>query len=202
MQKTNTNTVDQHTNTAFNRHSGFALIEVLLAGLVLTIGALAFLKLQTLSLHTSFNDYAKVHGSTFIHNFVEQLRTNRHFINLNLSEKNHYIIGGSVAVVAPPQQQSSCQSESKIDVCASKLLDYQRYLTSQQMQSALPAKNSLLCYREDNNRAGFMRLDFIWLDNSETDKTATLSSSDCPKAFDTSIKESQRNHQVTIYAQL
>ncbi len=184
------------------RYSGFALVEVLLAAVVLSVGVLAFMKLQNISLQTGFNSYARTQGLATIESFIASLRTNTHFSNLPTRQTNDFILGGTVEANPPPQYHSICQTNTNATACASVSFDYQRYLISQQMQTALPDKNSLLCYQQDGHGKGFIRVDFLWLDSSTKAKNQTLSGNDCPRTFQSSNKEAHKNHQITIYAQL
>ncbi len=184
------------------RHSGFALIEVLLASLVLTVGVLAFMKLQNISLQTGFNSYARTQGLTVIQSFIANLRANTGFADLPNTQTDNFILGGTITATNTPQTHPACQSNTTAKQCADALLNYQRYLISQQMQTALPTKNSLLCYQQDNKIKGFIRVDFFWLDDSTKIKMATLSASDCPSSFHAGSEDEHKNHQITIYAQL
>lgn len=181
------------------QQAGFALVEVLLAALVLAVGSAAFLKLQTLTLKHSHNNYARTQATTIAISFVEQLRSNRGFMDLPAANRTDSIIGGAVALVAAPQNSSDCQSSNPSSDCALATLNYQRYLISEKMRYAFRPNMSLLCYRE--NAGGYLRLTYLWRDSLSADKTV-LTAANCPTAFNTAVAAQSRNNSVTLYVQL
>lgn len=213
----------QAINTINKRRpsKGFALVEVLIAALVLAVGSAAFLKLQSISLKNSNNNYARTQATMIASSFVEQLRSNRGFFDLPAAVRTGSIIGGTVALTAAPQNNGDCQSGANTDACAQATLNYQRYLTSLQMGGAFPQNLSLLCYREDTGTAavpavpatgtagiaavaavrGYLRVTYLWRDNLSNTRTA-FTAADCPANFSNPLAATVRNNSVTIYVQL
>lgn len=200
---------------------GFALVEVLIAALVLAVGSAAFLKLQSISLKNSNNNYARTQATMIASSFVEQLRSNRGFFDLPAAARTNSIIGGTVALTAAPQNNNDCQSGANTVACVQATLNYQRYLTSLQMGGAFPQNLSLLCYREDTGSAavpavpatgtpgipavaavrGYLRVTYLWRNNLSSTKTA-FTAADCPTNFSGSLAATDLNNSVTIYVQL
>ncbi|MGY0398996.1 MAG: type IV pilus modification protein PilV [Ostreibacterium sp.] len=176
-----------------NKQSGFALIEVMLAALVLTVGSVAFMTLQRIGLQHSFNDYARTQGIALSRDFVELLRSNNSFVRLPANLTSGSIVGGRIASNAPVCVASG-------NTCTESMLNYQRYLISRQMESTMVAGQSLLCYR--NNGSGYMRITYLWVDNTSGNRNITLSQNSCPGDFTTSVGTTERDNSVTIYAQL
>lgn len=185
---------------------GSALVEVMLATLVLTVGSIAFLRLQQIALQSSFNDYARRQATSISQGFVDLLRSNPQYMNLSDANKNNSIIGGkSKSTVSLPQSNGNCKSSNPGKVCALATLNYHRYLIDLQMKDALAAKQSLLCYRENTNQSGYIRITFMWLDStnnySATNKLE-IKAANCPATFGAQLDSKYLNNSVTTYAQL
>lgn len=182
------------------KQNGFALIEVMIAALVLVVGGVAFMKLQRIGLQYSSNDYARTQAIAISQGFMEQLRSNRGFLKIAGADKNGFIVGGKVSTAAKPQSKGDCKAENPGVVCAKTMLDYHRYITSMQMGMVMKDGNSLLCYRHGNE--GQMRLTYLWIDHISDQKNVTLGSANCPANFTDSVASGEFNNSVTIYAQL
>lgn len=183
------------------KNRGFALIEVMVAALVLTVGCLAFLKLQRLGIQYAFNDYARSQGVAIAQGFTEKLRSNTPFVNaadLQYGDiKSNASLSGTL-----PQENANCEADTPGIACAKALLDYHRYLTAQQMKTFIKGK-SKLCYRKHPSIKGSLRLTFMWVDNSSTQKAKeTFDSIECPESFTAQLGEDIIDSSVTIYAQL
>lgn len=186
------------------QEKGFALIEVMIAALVLTLGCLAFLKLQRTGMQYAFNDYARSQGVAITQGFAEKLRGNVRFLNTSIDD-------GSISSTDTrlssnlPQKSTHCQPDPSTIACAKAMFDYQRYLTAQQMKMLLKGQ-SLLCYEkeDDDDKYGAVRLTFIWVDSSASEKAKKegLETSDCPDDFDDEVDKDFRDNSVTIYVQL
>lgn len=173
---------------------GFALIEVMLAALVMTIGGVAFMKLQQMGLQYSFNNYARTQGVVFAEDFIEQLRSNVGLLK-SASVSGTVIRGEISKTETVPSTQVNCSSESNTASCSASLLALQKYLISQQMSAI--ASDSKLCYLERAAGTGHLRITYLWQDNSKKGKSASTT---CPATFaDNSL---DLNNSVTIYAQL
>lgn len=183
------------------RQRGFALMEVMIAALVLTIGGLAYMKLQRTGLQYGFNNSARSQGVALVTGFVEQLRSNVGYLRTaGLAANggtgaaiNGSFIGGGVAA---PTTAVNCNSATDTAGCAATIFDFHSYLTSQQMTHIAPAGNSRLCYTESSADAGMLRITFKWRDNSAEGKVVDLTR--CPAFND----NTNQNNSVTIYAQL
>ncbi len=172
---------------------GFALIEVMLAALIMTVGGVAFMKLQQMGLQYNFNNYARTQGTLFAEDFIEQLRGNIGL--LKAAQVSGTLISGSISKTEPaPTAAVNCSSTTQTQSCAASLLALQKYLISQQM--ATIASDSILCYQENAAGSGYLRVTYLWRDNSSEGQTASL---DCPTTFN---ENKAPNNSVTIYAQL
>ncbi len=177
-----------------NKQRGFALLEVMIAALVLTVGGVAYMRLQQMGLQSGFNNAARTQGVAVINGFTEQLRSNITLIrDGTVADKTGSFLAGSVAV---PTATVDCDSSTL--ACAKTMFDLHRYLTSQQMTQITSANNSRLCYTESGTNAGLMRLTFQWRDNSVLGQAVNFTSNPCP-AFNANIDQ---NNSVTIYVQL
>lgn len=167
---------------------GFALIEVLMAALILTVGGAAFMKLQGMGLQYNYNNYARTQGMAIARGLVEQLRSNIAYAkstDLNAQIKS---------TVTDYEPTSTIDCSGSAATCATNVFKHQEYLISQQIAEVSP--NSVLCYREHASTEGYVRVTYLWQDNSEEGKTTNIT--DCP-AFDATTNLS---NSVTIYAQL
>ncbi len=173
---------------------GFALIEVMIAALVMVIGGLGFLKLQQMGLQYGFNNYARAQGTVLADGLVEQLRSNIGL--LRSSQASGTAIQGSItkALAATAVNAPDCSSLENMDSCAKSVRAFHEHILSQQMQSI--AGNSTLCYVERAAGTGNMRITYLWQDNSKEGKDANIA---CPADFNAHINP---NNSVTIYAQL
>lgn len=183
-------------NIKQRKQRGFALIEVMIAALVLTVGGIAYMKLQRVGLQQGFNNATRSQGIALVTGFVEQLRSNTNYLQVvGLPADGDSFKGGTIS---KPTNAANCdsKSESTKKTCAETIFALHQYLTSEQMKGIVPANNSLLCYTQSSATTGLMRVTFIWRDNSEVGKSITLSS--CPD-FNEDITQ---NNSVTIYAQL
>ncbi|PIE44780.1 MAG: hypothetical protein CSA44_03140 [Gammaproteobacteria bacterium] len=179
------------------RQRGFALLEVMIAALVLTVGGVAYMRLQQMGLQSGFNNAARTRGVTLINGFVEQLRSNVTLIrDGSATDKTGSFLAGAVTA---PTETVDCDSSTL--ACAKIMFNLHRYLASQQMSQITPANNSRLCYTESGTNAGLMRITFQWRDNSvagqAVDFTDTVNWA-CP-AFNANINQ---NNSVTMYVQL
>ncbi len=175
------------------KQRGFALLEVMIAALILTVGGVAYMRLQQIGLQSGFNNAARTQGVTLINSFTEQLRSNVTLIrDGTATDKTGSFIAGSVTA---PTETVNCDSSTL--TCARTMFNLHRYLTSQQMLQITPANNSRLCYAESGTNAGLMRLTFQWRDNSPAGQAVNLTGA-CP-AFNADINQ---NNSVTIYVQL
>lgn len=176
------------------RQRGFALIEVMLASLILTIGGVAYMKLQQRGLQYNYNNYARTQGLAIAQGLVEQLRGNvGYFGNTRITGK----VESSASIEAPVSCSSSSGTVNSTNhTCAESIFKYQMSLISQQMQ--LVSKDSVLCYLEQPgvNIRGHLRVTYIWKDNSKAGQQVALN---CPANFNSVTNQS---NAVTIYVQL
>lgn len=200
----------QKSTAVYNMHkrrlaSGFALVEVLLAALTMAVGSAAFLKLHSMSLKYSSNNYARTQALSIATGFVEQLRSNRGFMDLATADRTGAIIAGNIAVASAPapQNESDCASGNPGSACVRATFTYHTYLTSQKMLYSFQRNLSMLCYRESASVRGYLRITYLWRDGLSDTKTA-FTAADCPNSFSatTAALATDRNNSVTIYAQL
>lgn len=64
-----------------SRQSGFTLLEVLIALLILSIGLLGHAKLQLLGVRANTNVYLRTQATSMSHDFAERMRANRDAAN-------------------------------------------------------------------------------------------------------------------------
>ncbi len=182
-----------------NKQRGFALLEVMIAALVLTVGGVAYMRLQQMGLQSGFNNAARTQGVALLNGFTEKLRSNITLIrNGTAADKTGSVLAGNVAA---PSASDTVDCDSSTLACARRMFNLHRYLTSQQMKQITSDNNSRLCYRESNTNAGLMRLTFQWRDNSTAGQTVDFTDTTnwaCP-AFNANIDQ---NNSVTIYVQL
>lgn len=203
-----------------NQTQGFALIEVMMAALVLTVGCLAFLKLQQTGIQYSFNDYARSQGVAITQGFAEKLRGNIAFTDPSINSGS-IVAGDSSLSTSLPQETTDCTNAVPGKECAKAILAYQSYLTSQQMKNLIKG-DSILCYQKGAT-PGSVRLTFIWLDTalfSEPDddkltieekrakrEKIVFSNVKCPTEYGKDADFDNKDNDflensVTIYAQL
>lgn len=187
--------------TLEKKEKGFALIEVMMAALVLTVGCLAFLKLQHKGLQYSFNDYARSQGVAITQGFVERLRGNTAFLNAGIADGS-ISNGDKTLANALSTATSACGASKPNKTCAKAMFDYQKYLTAQQMQTAMKGQ-SRLCYLHNNDTRG-LRLTFMWIDStaSEDAKKDGIEEDNCPDNFGDAVEDDFIDNSVTIYATL
>lgn len=182
------------------RQRGFALIEVMLATLVMTIGGIAYMKLQQRGLKYNYNNYARTQGLAISQGLVEQLRANvGYFGNTRISGQIAGNINPSAAVSCSSSTPTSGGSSSMVNhACARQIFAYQQGLISRQM--ATVSGNSILCYQEKAGGArGYIRVTYIWQDNSQAGRNVQLN---CPTSFSAAIPTTNKANTVSIYAQL
>ncbi|PID66711.1 MAG: hypothetical protein CR975_01380 [Gammaproteobacteria bacterium] len=170
---------------------GFALLEVLVAALVLTVGGVAYMRLQQTGLQYSYNNYARTQGVAIIGDFIDTLRSN--IDKISIADIDGSIISGQVGTDA-----ARTLDISKIgDVFA-----FQQELVRQQLLTTV--SNSVLCFRV--RKDGLVRATYIWKDNSragkDVDLTTLSSGGYCPANFSAAIDAAIKQNTVTIYAQL
>ncbi len=179
------------------KQRGFALLEVMIAALVLTVGGVAYMKLQQMSLQSGFNNAARTRGVALINGFTEQLRSNVNYIRTATAPIAGSITTAPGTAPPPPSTVANCDSETDDVGCATTIFDLHQFLISQQMLQITPAGNSRLCYTESNTNSGLIRMTFQWRDNSPAGQTINLTGA-CP-AFNATINQ---NNSVTMYVQL
>lgn len=172
---------------AVKKQRGFALIEVMLAALVMTVGGVAYMKLQQRGLQSGFNNYARSQGIAITQNFVEQLRSNVGYVKTSTDAEKKISASESVANPAVPDCNSSQAT------CSNSIFDFQNNLIRKQMQAV--SANSILCYRRGSN--GYVRVTYIWPTNSQLSNN-TDAGLQCPGLN----AATNQNNSVTIYAQL
>ncbi len=176
------------------KQAGFALIEVMLAALVMMVGSLGFLKLQQMGLQSNFNNFARIQGTTLAEGFVEQLRGNVGFLKSarisGVKIQGHITSSSGVAL----KGTADCSSSINTSQCANNIMAFHQFTLSQQMNSV--ASNSSLCYLEQAAGSGRFRITYLWQDNTDVGKNASL---ECPTFNDNKL---DLNNSVTIYAQL
>lgn len=185
-----------------NNQFGFALIEVMLAALILSVGAIAFMKLQRVGLQYSFNDYSRTQGISIASDFVDQVRTNTNFVKLSDNKKNNFILGGAIKNTTPPQANANCASTKPGKQCVESTLAYHRFIISKKMASVMAPERSLLCYNEHKTIKGYLRVTYMWRDRVNTN-VDNFSNKNCPQDFSAAItNSSDQENSVTIYAQI
>ncbi len=157
---------------------GFALIEVMIAALVMVVGSLGFLRLQQISLQSSFNNYARSEGTVLANGFMEQLRS-----NVLLLRSSSSAFQGEITKDNEAADENNCHGNK---ICK---------LNLSALRKQINRKGAVLCYREQAAGTGYMRITYMWQDNSEDGRNAGLN---CP----TFEQHTNANNSVTIYAQL
>lgn len=174
------------------KNEGFALIEVMLSALLLTVGCLAFLKLQQLGLQYAFNDYARSQGIVITQSFAERLRSNLALLDTETFDGS--IKSDAIFTrITFPSRSPECKKQKPGLACARVMFAYQSYLTARQMQHLIKG-NSILCYQRNATNRTLIRLTFLWVDNS-----SETTSINCPTSFNGG---SNINNMVTLYVQL
>ncbi len=165
---------------------------------ILTVGGVAYMRLQQMGLKSSYNNYARTQGIVIAQDFIDTLRNNvEHFqtagdsgyivsnharskdiSSINLSKKI-CTVSSSTDSNSNTSQSISCNTETIFDV--------QKAFVQQQLQSSV--SNSVLCYRVKTD--GFVRVTFLWKDNSAASRAINLNS-----------LSNLKQNMVDIYAQL
>lgn len=115
----------------WKRQAGVSLIEVLVAMLILSIGLLGMVGLQTTSLRNTQNAYLRTQATVFAGDMAERIRTNPQGV------------GGGSYMVASGALTAACESAAG---CASGALaqhDVARWQAS--LASALPSGSGRVC---------------------------------------------------------
>lgn len=176
------------------RQQGFALIEVMVAALILTVGGIAYMRLQQMGLQYAANNAARTQGVAVIEGFVEQLRSNVGYIRSVGGGINGAIVSGKVTA---PTKNVNCSGSAD---CGKVIFRFHEYLTSQQMLSIVSlAGNSRLCYVERDANTGNVRVTFQWVDNSRKGRVVDLRDNKSCPAFNDNLDQ---NNSVTMYVQL
>ncbi len=205
------------------KQRGFALIEVLLAALVMVVGGVAYMKLQQTGLRYSYNNYMRVQGSAVATNFIEQLRGNVD-IAANITADPNCTHGGipctKGTLVGLPQDTYNASVPANIKGAFEPI--FKRQLEDVREQMKVVARNSVLCYLIDTD--GFVRVTYRWADNNmeyqdkyqkeQTDKESKVKNfigrlrsnalGLCPADFKAPVPDSNKevSNMVSIYAQL
>ncbi len=172
---------------------GFALLEVLIAALVMVVGGVAYMKLQQQGLQYSYNNAARVQGMMVAEDFIEQLRGNIAIVDNNIADKSKDFTGVIKSSGDPALENYSATVASADEI-------FKKQLEMIQAQAKTFSSNSALCFRVKQD--GFVRVDYLWLDNSLESKDKELI---CPSKFNYQVKDNTKvnfNNKVTIYAQL
>ncbi len=195
------------------KQKGFALLEVLIAALIMTIGGVAYMRLQQMGLQSSYNNYARTQGVVIVAGFIDTLRNNTEYFQTG--DMEGYIISGratskkigsidfSKKICSVSNSTNSAGEVSKKISCNNEtIFQLQNRFVQQQLQSSVP--NSILCYR--TNKEGFVRVTYLWKDNSAASKAVdleTLNRGDyCPADFNMVVNPALEQNMVSIYAQL
>ncbi len=195
------------------KQKGFAMLEVLVAALIMTIGGVAYMRLQQMGLQYGHNNYARTQGIVIAEDFVDTLRN-------NLEHFQHGVVGGHIisgnaganGVNPIDLSQQPCtvststasngDTSQSISCNTKTIFELQNRFVQQQLQASV--SNSVLCYRV--NRTGFVRVTYLWKDNSaaskDIDLTTLNSGGYCPADFNTAVDAKLEENMVTIYAQL
>jgi len=83
------------------RQSGFSLVEMLVATLVLSLGLLGIAGMQTLSLRNNNNAYLRTQANLLAYDIVDSMRANR---DAALNDEYDVTINGSVPTADPVAQ--------------------------------------------------------------------------------------------------
>ncbi len=175
------------------KQMGFALIEVMIAALVMVVGSVAFLRLQQTALQTTFNNYARSQGTVIVNAFAEQMRSNIGLLRVAQASGNP-LEGRIEAGAMEEATTAECSSEQSPEVCSQNILALHSSILSQQMANV--SGNSALCYLERAAGTGHVRVTYMWQDNSALGQNAAVV---CPDAFNAQINA---NNSVTIYVQI
>ncbi len=204
------------------KQKGFALLEVLIAALIMTIGGIAYMRLQQVGLKYSYNNYARTQGIVMARNFADILRNNSDYFEKQ-PVNGVYVISVNKGAATPPSYlgKKACRKQIQISIASDgtqktnsvfrcntwEIFSDQLALLKNQLGNSI--SNSVMCYRV--NKDGLARVTFIWRDNSEASKNidiATMNKGEkskggyCPDNFDDEIDDNLKQNMVSIYAQL
>ncbi len=212
------------------KQRGFALLEVLIAALIMTIGGIAYMRLQQTGLRYSYNNYVRTQGMVIAENFVDTLRNNIDYFEkaseckgktdevcgvMTVTHKPEEVIQSSVFdekicanVIMKEVTSDGKEKESTRFQCNPELaFKLQNEFVGKQLQNSV--SNSVICYRVRQD--GLARITFMWKDNSEASRNIDvaklmkkeIADNYCPKAFDDDkFDDSLKQNMVSIYAQL
>ncbi len=196
------------------KQQGFALLEVLIAALIMTIGGVAYMRLQQIGLQHHYNNYARTQGVTIAHDFIDTLRNNiDHFDNTiiegkivannaELNPNEPFDFNKNKSCLTTMSQASNGVPTASTTCDPKKTFELQNTFIQQQLQASVP--NSILCYRI--SQTGFVRVTYLWKDNSKAsqqiDLTQLQNGRYCPEKFNTVVDAKLKHNVVSIYAQL
>ncbi len=166
---------------------GFALLEVLIAALIMIVGSVAFMRLQQMGLQYSYNNYARTEGLALAENFIEQLRGNVDIIRDNKG------LAGVISGAKGGTKETNLTKN--VAVFRQQIAMVQKQMERKPEKELIP--NSKLCYV--TNVDGFVRVTYLWKDNSKESRDFEV---ECPAAAEIFNKKINQTNSVTIYAQL
>ncbi len=187
------------------KQKGFALLEVLIAALIMTVGGIAYMRLQQMGLQYSHNNYARTQGIAVANNFVDTLRNNIDYFSSGVQPG--YITAKPVVGAGSDKISfaNSCVASGSADgrLCEPEaVFNLQNSFIQQQLRTSSP--NSVLCYQINNE--GFVRVTYLWKDNGAESKDIALDKLNkgeyCPQTFNGAVDAKLKQNTVTIYAQL
>ncbi len=181
------------------KQKGFALLEVLIAALIMTVGGIAYMRLQQVGLKAGYNNYVRTQGIAIADNFVDTLRNNINYfetagnsISLQCQSSSTEICGVLTVSRKPGvftpyidfNAKKICKnvtvktvaSDGKETATTQFVCDpwlafrFQRAFIDRQMQNSV--SNSVMCYRIRQD--GLARVTFIWRDNSKASKNIDI----------------------------
>lgn len=203
----------------YKKHKGFALIEVMVAALILTVGAIGFLKLQTIALKSSRNNFSRGQGVEIAGSQIDFFRQNRLALQRAISDSvplNQLAFPPIISVSSPTSPPSEaididCQSHGTVEEgmfsvdCDNSLRNYQRYLLELKLAENFAPGMAIICTRfAGTMRSPIVRVDLIWRDNATYSSVnaapnlTPLTINDCPRAINNLVNNRPANTSIDI----
>jgi type IV pilus assembly protein PilV len=162
-----------HRRLHGHRSSGFTLIEILIAVVVLSLGLLATAALQIQSTRGSLEATQLTQATMIINDVIDRMRTNPERIDV-------YATGdlGGGTVEAPV---ASCTTTTPVEQCFSLRVQQDRWELEQLLEKLSILPDARLCIEHDASAPGNVSVVVAWRGSSETARTDMDSFDACGK---------------------
>ena len=147
-------------------NSGFSLIEVLIAMLVLTVGLLGMANLQSQSISSSYDAHLRTQASALAHNIIDRMRANRQQALSSAGYKTRFE-ADPLLPAADCGKGCSPQDMARQDLlewkCNLGAYLHKQYCAGLVSQATLPSGDGQI---EDYSASGQTKVSVRWIDSA------------------------------------